>query len=424
MIYIIVGTQWGDEGKAKVVDYLSKDFDFVVRYQGGANAGHTVWVKDQKIVFHLIPSGILRENVQAILGNGLVIELEELVKEIEFLSKFVNLKNRLWISNKAHIVMPYHKIMDRVKEQKSSNSIGTTLRGIGPCYVDKVDRTGIRMVDLFLPREELISRINKSYEVKKFLLKNYYNIEDLPSVDKIYDDLMEKGNKIKEFITDTEKLLFEAHKKRMNILFEGAQGGLLDIDFGTYPYVTSSNTVSGGAITGSGIGFFDIANVIGITKAYITRVGEGPFPTEQKNEVGEYLRERGREYGATTGRPRRCGWFDLVATKYSVDVNGVKEIFLMKLDVLDGLDKIYVCTAYELPDGSLTHYFPASSSILNSVKPKYVVFDGWKESTFGKTSYKDLPGAAKRYIEFLETSLERKISYISTGYERDSVIVR
>lgn len=424
MIYIVVGTQWGDEGKAKVVDYLGKDFDIVVRYQGGVNAGHTVYYGSEKIVFHLIPAGILREKVQAVIGNGVVIELEALVKEIEMVSRFVNIENRLWVSNKAHIVMPYHKLMDKAKEESDSGGIGTTLKGIGPCYGDKIERLGIRVEDLFAPGEFLIEKIKKAYEVKKFLFENYYHMKELPTVTEIYDGLMYYAEKIKDYVIDTERFLAEAHKNRMNILFEGAQGGLLDIDFGTYPFVTSSNTISAGSLTGSGIGCFDIANVVGVTKAYITRVGGGPFPTEQKNATGEYLREKGGEFGATTGRPRRCGWFDVVATRYSINISGVKEIFLTKLDVLDGLEKIYVCVEYEMQDGRIIDYFPPFEFLLSQVKPRYVVLDGWCEKTFGVRNYRDLPSNARKYIEFLETSLGKKISYISTGYNRDDVILR
>ncbi len=424
MIYIITGTQWGDEGKAKVIDYFALDFDYVVRYQGGANAGHTVRIKDKKFVFHLIPSGILRDNVICIIGNGVVLELAELIKEMELVSKEVDIKERLWISRKAHIVMPYHKLMDKLKEESTKKDIGTTLRGIGPCYVDKMDRLGIRIEDLYLGKDFLKQKVEKAYALKKYLFENYYKISDLPTVEQIVDELLIYAEKIEKYVTDTEKILQQAHKERKNILFEGAQGGLLDIDFGTYPYVTSSNTISAGALTGSGIGAFDIANIVGITKAYITRVGGGPFPTELKDKIGDYLRERGNEFGATTGRPRRCGWFDGVATKYSVNINGVKEIFLTKIDVLDGLDRIYACVKYQLPDGETTDYFPSDPNQLEKVKPVYIEFQGWEKTTFGIRNYKDLPDNAKKYIEFLEAFLERKISYISTGFDRDDVIVR
>ncbi len=424
MIYIVSGTQWGDEGKAKVIDYFAPDFDYVVRYQGGANAGHTVCIKDKKIIFHLMPSGILRENVVTIIGNGVVIELAELIKEIELISNDIDISNRLWISKKANIVMPYHKLMDKVKEESTKKDIGTTLRGIGPCYVDKMDRLGIRIEDLYLGKDYLKQKVEKAYALKKYLFENYYKILDLPAVDQMVDELLIYAERIEKYVADTEKILQQAHKERKNILFEGAQGALLDIDFGTYPYVTSSNTISAGALLGSGIGAFDIANVIGITKAYITRVGGGPFPTELNDEIGEYIRKQGNEFGSTTGRPRRCGWFDVVATRYSVNLNGVKEIFLTKIDVLDGLEELFVCTKYKYEDGTFDDYFPANSTILEKVKPVYVKLSGWKEKTFGIRSYAKIPDNAKRYIEFLETMLEKKISYISTGFDRDDVIVR
>lgn len=424
MIYIVSGTQWGDEGKAKVIDYFSRDFDIVARYQGGANAGHTVYANNRKFVFHLIPSGILNEHVQVVIGNGLVVDLEEFLKEIEMLSEFVDTKGRIFLSNKAHVVMPYHKIMDRAKEEKSGKAIGTTQRGIGPAYVDKADRVGIRIGDLFTGEEVLREKIHRAYEVKKYLLENYYKISPIPAEEEIFQKISEAAKKIQPYVTDTELLLQEAHKLRKNILFEGAQGSLLDMDFGTYPYVTSSNTIATGAFTGSGIGATDIASVIGIVKAYITRVGEGPFPTELKDETGEALRKAGNEFGATTGRPRRCGWFDVIATRYSIGLCGVTEIFLTKLDVLDGLDKIKVCTGYKLKNGKTLDYFPSTLEELAQTEPVYQELPGWKSKTFGVKKYSDLPETARKYIEFLEFQLGKKISYISTGFEREDVAVR
>ncbi len=424
MIYTVLGTQWGDEGKAKVIDYFARDFDYVVRFQGGANAGHTVHVGDKKFVFHLIPSGILNENVTVIIGNGVVLDIEEFLKEIRLISETVSTKGRIFLSNKAHIVMPYHKIMDKAKESVKKGAIGTTQRGIGPAYADKADRLGIRIADLFGSSRSLKEKIAAAFEVKEYLLKNYYNIKEYPSVDDMLQSLLDYREKILPYAADTEKLLQEAHSIRKNILFEGAQGSLLDVDFGTYPFVTSSNTITAGALTGSGIGATAFANIIGITKAYITRVGEGPFPTELKEETGEYLRKKGNEFGATTGRPRRCGYFDAVATRYSVGVSGVIEIFLTKLDVLDGLEKISVCTSYIKKDGTKIDYFPPTIDELNEVKPVYTELEGWKEKTFGIKDFNRLPLAAKKYIEFLEIQLGRKISYISTGFEREDVIVR
>jgi adenylosuccinate synthase len=424
MIYIVSGTQWGDEGKAKVIDYFSKDFDVVARFQGGANAGHTVYTGNKKFVFHLVPSGILNQHVQVVIGNGLVVDLEEFLKEIDMITESIGTQGRIFLSNKAHVVMPYHKIMDKAKEDKSGKAIGTTQRGIGPAYVDKADRVGIRVGDLFSDPETLKGKIHGAYEVKKYLLENYYKVSPLPTEEEIYKKMAELALKIKPYVTDTEKFLQDAHKLRKNILFEGAQGSLLDMDFGTYPYVTSSNTIATGAFTGSGIGATDVANVIGIVKAYITRVGEGPFPTELKDETGELLRKAGNEFGATTGRPRRCGWFDSVATRYSIGVCGVTEIFLTKLDVLDGMDKLKVCVAYKRKDGKVLDYFPATLEELGNTEPVYKEMDGWKEKTFGLKDYASLPEAAKRYIEFLEVQLGAKISYISTGFEREDVIVR
>jgi adenylosuccinate synthase len=319
--------------------------------------------------------------------------------------------------------MPYHKIMDKAKEDKSGKAIGTTQRGIGPAYVDKADRVGIRVGDLFSEPEVLREKIRRAFEVKKYLLENYYHVSPLPAEDEICRKMAELAQKIKPYVADTERFLQEAHKVRKNILFEGAQGSLLDMDFGTYPYVTSSNTIATGAFTGSGIGAADIANVIGIVKAYITRVGEGPFPTELRDDTGEFLRKAGNEFGATTGRPRRCGWFDSVATRYSIGVCGVTEIFLTKLDVLDGMETLKVCTGYKRRDGKVLDYFPATLEELAATEPVYQELKGWNEKTFGLKDYASLPDAAKRYIEFLEVQLGAKISYISTGFEREDVIV-
>lgn len=424
MIYIVSGTQWGDEGKAKVIDYFAKDFDIVARYQGGANAGHTVYTGNKKYVFHLIPSGILNEQVQVVIGNGLVVDLEEFLKEVDMISESVDTRGRILLSNKAHVVMPYHKIMDKAKENKSGKAIGTTQRGIGPAYVDKADRVGIRVGDLLGNTDALREKIRRAYEVKKFLLEKYYNVSPIPSEEEIFGTMTGLAEKIRPYATDTELFLQKSHKIRKNILFEGAQGSLLDMDFGTYPYVTSSNTIATGAFTGSGIGAADVANVIGIVKAYVTRVGEGPFPTELQDATGEFLRKQGNEFGATTGRPRRCGWFDSVATRYSVGICGVTEVFLTKLDVLDGLDTIRVCTGYKKKDGTVLDYFPATLEELADTEPVYKDLPGWKEKTFGLKSFKELPDTAKKYVEFLELQLGKKISYISTGFEREDVIVR
>jgi adenylosuccinate synthase len=424
MIYVVLGTQWGDEGKAKVIDYLAREFDYVVRFQGGANAGHTVHVGGKKFVFHLVPSGILNPKVNVVIGNGVVLDAEEFLKEINFISSEIDISGRVFLSNKAHIVMPYHKILDRAKELNKNRAIGTTQRGIGPAYADKADRLGIRIADLYGDESILMEKISAASEIKEYIVRNYYHMSDYPTVGSMADDLIRYRDLLRPYVAYTENILQEAHSNRRNILFEGAQASLLDMDFGTYPFVTSSNTIASGALSGSGIGATSFASIIGIAKAYTTRVGEGPFPTELDNEKGECLRTAGKEFGATTGRPRRCGWFDSVAVRYSIGVSGVTELFLTKIDVLDGLEKICVCTGYRKKDGSVISYFPATIEELNEIEPVYTELEGWKEKTFGITEFSKLPGAARSYIEFLELGIGRKISYISTGFERDDVIVR
>lgn len=402
MIYVVLGTQWGDEGKAKVIDYLARDFDYVVRFQGGANAGHTVHVGGKKFVFHLVPSGILNPKVNVIIGNGVVLDIEEFLKEINFISSEIDISGRVFLSNKAHIVMPYHKIMDRAKELNKNRAIGTTQRGIGPAYADKADRLGIRIADLYGDESILMEKISAASEVKEYIVRNYYHMDDYPTVGSMADDLFRYRELLRPYVAYTENILQDAHSDRRNILFEGAQASLLDMDFGTYPFVTSSNTIASGALSGSGIGASSFANIIGIAKAYTTRVGEGPFPTELGDEDGgTCLRTAGKEFGATTGRPRRCGWFDSVAVRYSIGVSGVMEMFLTKIDVLDGLEKICVCTAYKKKDGSLISYFPATIEELNEIEPVYTELEGWKEKTFGIHDFSKLPKAARNYIEFL-----------------------
>ncbi len=421
MVGVVVGTQWGDEGKAKVVDFLARDYRFVVRFQGGANAGHTVYVGDNKFVFHLVPSGILRPEVKVAIGNGVVIDLAEFLKEVEMVSKHVDVRGRILLSNKAHIVMPYHKLMDRAKEDGAGRKIGTTLRGIGPAYVDKADRLGIRIGDLYT--SGLKEKIERAYEVKRYLFENYYSMDSLPKVESMYDDLRKLSDKIKDYVADTELEIRKAIADGSSVLFEGAQGSLLDVDFGTYPFVTSSTTSAVGLFAGSGVGYLNALRVVGIVKAYTTRVGEGPFPTEDKTEMGETLRKNGNEFGATTGRPRRCGWIDLVGLRYSLGVNGVSEIFMTKLDVLDGLKSIRICTEYGLNAQKLD-YPPSSSEELARVTPIYSEMPGWSESTHKLRKYGDLPANARNYIEYLEMQLGKRIAYISTGYERDDVITR
>lgn len=421
MLQVIIGAQWGDEGKAKVVDYLSKGFDYVVRFQGGANAGHTVYIGEKKYVFHLIPSGILRPDVQVIIGNGLVVDPEGLMTELEMIKQDVDINGRFWISDKAHIVMPYHKLLDGASEDQNDNKIGTTRKGIGPAYSDKINRLGIRFGDLFHP--SLKDKIETAYKEKEYMLKNYYKIVDTPDINQMIAELLRFREQIKSFIVSGEKVLYDAYSEKKNILFEGAQGSLLDIDFGTYPFVTSSHTICPGLFIGSGIGYTEGLEVIGIFKAYITRVGEGPFPTEDHGQTGELLRKNGNEFGATTGRPRRCGWFDGVMARYSKAVNGITQIFLTKLDVLDGVETIKYCTGYRLND-TIIEYPPSTAEELAEVEPIYEELPGWTETTRGITDFETLPQNAKNYIRFLEDKVQIPIKYISTGYERESVIER
>ena len=418
---IVLGTQWGDEGKAKVIDFLAKDYDYVVRFQGGANAGHTVHVGDKKFVFHLVPSGILREKTKVIVGNGVVIDLKEFLNEVEMISKEVDVNKRIFLSDRAHVVMPYHKIMDSAKENKTTLKIGTTLKGIGPAYADKINRMGIRVADLY--SDKLVEKIERAMEEKRFILENYYDNHELPETLAVVDEMRQLAEAIAPYVAPTEKILHDALMEKRSVLFEGAQGTLLDVDFGSYPFVTSSSTIGAGALIGSGAGYINNLIITGIAKAYTTRVGEGPFPTEETEEAGENLRKAGNEFGATTGRPRRCGWFDTVLTRYAIAVGGVNELFLTKLDVLDGLDEIKVCIAYNRDHESLD-YPPADTDELNQIKPMYQVLPGWKQSTAGIKRWEELPKEASDYINYLESMLKTPIHYISTGPDRDDIIVR
>lgn len=417
---ILVGAQWGDEGKAKIVDYLSKDMEIIVRYQGGANAGHTVVENGKKFVFHLIPSGILHKNKQCFIGNGVVFDVDEFFKEISTLEAAgIDYKNRIKISSLAHLIMPYHKLIDRLKESKIAKPIGTTGRGIGPCYTDKANRIGIRITDLF--SKNLDEKIKTNLEFYNFLFKNYYGAEPLKA-DEVIAQYKQYAEKLAPFTADVAYLTNEALDNGKNILAEGAQGVGLDIDFGTYPFVTSSNPIAGGALAGIGLSPLRVNKIYAIAKAYLTRVGEGPFPTELNDETGEYLRKKGGEYGATTGRPRRCGWFDLIFMKYSVMINGFTDIVLTKLDVLDGMDKVKVCTGYNY-QGELIEKFPNSIESLTEAEPVYKEFDGW-DSVNGIRKFKDLPKNARKYIEYLESELKVPISIISVGQDREETIIR
>ena len=409
---LIVGLQWGDEGKGKIVDLVAKNYDIVVRSQGGHNAGHTVVIGDKKYALHLMPSGILNPNAINVIANGVVVSPAKIIEEME---KFGDMKNRLFISDKATMLLDYHAQIDQAKEKlRGKNAIGTTGRGIGPAYADKITRTALRIGDL-LDLENAIQKLEAYFEMNKGYFE-YLGIT-IPSKNEMQKELQFYQDKLKDFIIDTTKFLWDNIDK--NILLEGAQATLLDIDHGTYPYVTSSNTIASGALTGSAIPPKQLKKVTGIAKAYTTRVGNGPFPTEEFDKNGDYIREKGHEFGTTTGRARRCGWFDAVAVKYAVTLNSCDEVALMKLDVLDGLEKVKVCIAYE-KDGEKIDYFPSN---LDNLKPIYKEFDGWQGSK-GVTKFEDLPKNAQNYILELEKLINCPIKYISTGADRNSTIIR
>ena len=415
-VTILVGSQWGDEGKGKIVDILSEQYDFVTRFQGGANAGHTVEIGEKKYILHLIPSGILRKEVKCVIGNGVVIDPKALLEEIKILEENeISVKGRLFISHNAHLIMPYHKLLDSINES-GKNKIGTTGRGIGPCYIDKFDRKGIRIVDL-LNKDVLEEKIRKNLEEKNVLLEKVYEHAGL-DVDEIIREYLEFDKEIDQYITDVPSLLNNAISEGKSILLEGAQGALLDVDHGTYPYVTSSSPTTGGACTGTGIPPNKITDVIGIVKAYTTRVGNGPFPTELTDQEGDKLRKVGSEYGATTGRPRRCGWYDAFLVRYSAMINGINTVAITKLDVLSDFDKIKVCTGYKL-DGKIIKTFPSDVYRLNKVEPVYEEIDGWNENISECRSYKDLPAKTKEYLDFIGEKSNIKISIISVGPKRD-----
>lgn len=422
-VRIIIGAQWGDEGKGKIVDLLSSDTEYVVRYQGGANAGHTLKFDDTTIVLHLIPSGMFNGNSTCIIGNGVVVDplaLVEEIKEIENLD--TDLTDRFYISSSAHVILQYHKVLDMVKEKsRGSDAIGTTGRGIGPAYVSKVSRIGIRMVDLLNPKK-LEEKIRKNLKDINTALDQVYGEKQLDA-DKMVEELKPAIQTLTPYIRNTSALLHKAVEQGDSILLEGAQGSLLDVDHGTYPYVTSSNPTAGGACTGSGIPPLAVTHALGITKAYCTRVGNGPFPTELDNNNGEKLRKNGQEFGATTGRPRRCGWLDLVALKYAVQLNGMNELALTKLDVLDDFESIKVCTHYNL-DGQRSDTFPLDSEDVDRLKPVYKSFKGWKTSTRNIGKFEDLPSEAQNYIRFIEEFIGVEFKIISTGPKRTESIIR
>ena len=414
-VTVLVGTQWGDEGKGKIVDILSEKYKIVARYQGGANAGHTVIIGDKKFILHLIPSGILRKDVTCVIGNGVVIDPTALLEEINLLEKNgIKVEGRLFISHNAHLIMPYHKLLDSISESGVSK-IGTTGRGIGPCYIDKFARKGIRIVDL-LDRTELEKKIRLNLKEKNELLKKVYEHEGL-DVDAIVKEYLEFDKTIDKYIKDIPSFLNNAIAGGKSILLEGAQGTLLDVDHGTYPFVTSSNPTSGGACTGTGIPPTRIDSVLGIVKAYTTRVGNGPFPTELTNEDGEKLRKIGDEYGATTGRPRRCGWYDAFLVAYSQLINGITSVAITKLDVLSSFEKIKVCVGYKI-SGKKIKYFPTSVEQLSAVTPIYEELDGWNEDISSCNSYKELPKKTKEYLDFISKHSGINIEIISVGPKR------
>ncbi len=419
----LIGIQWGDEGKGKIVDLLSEYSDVVVRFQGGANAGHTIVADGRKIILHLIPSGILREGKYCVIGNGVVFDPEIFIKEISELKELGYLQDdsRLLVSGAAHLIMPYHKKLDILRETKSKEKIGTTGRGIGPAYEDKMGRSGIRVIDLF--NEEVFrEKVKRNLELKNFIIREYYGEEGF-NLDEILEVYGSYRAVLKKYVNDTVTFLLNCISEGKSVLFEGAQGTNLDIDHGTYPYVTSSNTVAGNIMSGSGVPPSAIHRIVGVCKAYTTRVGEGPFPTELKDETGDTMRERGAEYGATTGRPRRCGWFDAVAAKRAIQINGISNLCLTKLDVLDEFEEIKICTKYRLGD-KLYEVPPIDTYTYEKCLPVYEKVKGWKVNTKGIREYGELPEEARSYIERLEKILGVKISIISTGPDRESTIVR
>ncbi|WP_136248774.1 adenylosuccinate synthase [Halomonas borealis] len=419
---VVLGTQWGDEGKGKVVDLLTESADAVVRFQGGHNAGHTLVIDGEKTVLHLIPSGILRDDKACVIGNGVVLSPKALLEEIrELEAKDVPVRERLKLSPACPLILPYHERLDQAREKaRGVAKIGTTGRGIGPAYEDKVARRGLRLGDI-LHRERFASKLGEVLDYHNFVLTKFHGEEPV-DFQEVLDDAMRMADELRAMVCDTVSLVHDVRKAGENILFEGAQGSLLDIDHGTYPYVTSSNTTAGGTATGSGVGPLYLDYVLGITKAYTTRVGSGPFPTELFDEHGRHLAEKGHEFGATTGRARRCGWFDAVALRHAVQINSVSGICLTKLDVLDGLENIRVCVGYRSKDGELLDT-PVDSEGYEAIEPVYQDLPGWNESTLGMKSIDELPANARGYIHFLEEQVGTSIDMISTGPDRNETIV-
>jgi adenylosuccinate synthase len=425
---VVIGTQWGDEGKGKIVDLLTDQAQAVVRFQGGHNAGHTLVIDGEKTVLHLIPSGVLRDNVLCMIGNGVVVSPAALLEEIDMLeARGIPAIERLRISEACPLILPYHIALDNAREvARGKSKIGTTGRGIGPAYEDKVARRGLRLGDLF-HRKRFAAKLGEVLDYHNFALQHYYKTEPV-DFQKVLDDALEMGERIKPMVADIPELLHEVQQKGGSIMFEGAQGALLDIDHGTYPYVTSSNTTAGGAATGSGVGPASFDHVVGITKAYTTRVGSGPFPTELYDgeglldSVGEHLAKQGHEFGSTTGRPRRCGWFDAVALRRSNQINSTTGLCITKLDVLDGLDTIRLCVGYTI-NGEERRTPPVGAEAFADCQPVYIDMPGWSESTVGVKNYDDLPENARAYLKRIEEITETPIDIISTGPDRNETIV-
>lgn len=418
---VVIGTQWGDEGKGKIVDFLAEKADVVVRYQGGNNAGHTVMVGGNEFKLHLLPSGILYPGKLCVVGNGVVIDPAVMIKELRGMQEKGIDTSGLRVSNRAHVIMPYHRLLDEVEEEyRGEHKIGTTKRGIGPCYMDKNARSGIRMVDL-LDEKEFSEKLERNLEAKNHLLRAVYGVEGF-DYQQVKEEYLGYAEILRPYVTDTAVVLNDAISAGKKVLFEGAQATLLDLDHGTYPYVTSSHPIAGGACIGAGIGPKKISKVIGVVKAYSTRVGEGPFPTELKDEIGDLIRERGREYGTTTGRPRRCGWLDAAIVRYAGILSGIDYMAITRLDILDGIKTLKLCVGYKYK-GEVLKEFPASLKVLAQVEPIYEEMPGWEESISAIRTYDDLPANCRRYIERLSEVVGIEIGIVSVGPRRDQTII-
>ncbi|NBY20222.1 adenylosuccinate synthase [bacterium] len=418
---VIIGVQWGDEGKGKIVDYYASGADLVARFQGGNNAGHTLVVEGKKTVLHLIPSGVLHPHAKCLIGSGVVVDPENFLHEIDVLAKagIKNLEERIYLSDRCHLIVDYHKHLDAARESKRAGKIGTTKRGIGPAYEDRASRRGLRIADLY-NESAFEEKLRENLAEKNFLLREYYGVDAVP-MESFMAKYKEIARKLKPFVRDVSAELFQAIDENKKILYEGAQGVLLDVDYGTYPYVTSSQTLPSQAALGLGARVPKDTLFVGVIKAYSTRVGEGPFPTELKDAFGDQLRESGSEYGATTGRPRRCGWLDLVAVKYAIQVSGIKNIAITKADVLSGITELKVCTGYQY-QGKRLNTIPADSSILNKVTPIYETLPGWSEDLTQVRNPQDIPKNLQNYLKFIENFTGTRINLVSTGAGREAVI--